>query len=188
MSTASVLPSRAAVTPERGSSPVSNSKRTSTATKKITNKDAQDATRRAYAKNEKVSSDSRRTPAATSTRSQRSEQLNKALKEKDTPPTPGSSPHIPVTRKRAAETIEGTLDEEEESVEDEITTNHARDISGGSRDSANSVCLCQPEPKIKRPRNGTSSHIAHNRHFLCRTMTRQQRNRFFIDQFRPISC
>lgn len=62
----------------------------------------------------------------------------------DTPLTPEESPPFRSSRKRSAD----TLDQDEAF---DISPSHTRDNSG---DSSISFCLCQPEPKVPRPRNG----------------------------------
>ncbi|KAF2096849.1 hypothetical protein NA57DRAFT_42478 [Rhizodiscina lignyota] len=152
MSTATAAPPKAWTASERDSSPGPNSRRSSKNSSKVVDTDADAASRRAFAKNEKVPV-TRRTSTATSTRSHKSESSNKAAKGNDDGPlTPKSSPHVRTTRKRAAETMEETKDDEEIDAE-EMSPTHTRDNSGDSRDSTKSVCLCQPAPKIPRPRN-----------------------------------
>lgn len=68
-----------------------------------------------------------------------------------TPLTPEESPPYRSTRKRRASTLEA----DERALESaEPSPSHARANSG---DSAVQVCICQPDPKIPRPRNGESS-------------------------------
>lgn len=62
----------------------------------------------------------------------------------DTPLTPEESPPFHDHRKRSAE----ALDQDE--VND-VSPSHTRD---GSTESLVNFCLCQPEPKVPRPRNG----------------------------------
>ena len=72
--------------------------------------------------------------------------------ESQTPLTPEESPPYRSTRKRTASTVE------EEDVRSygsaELSPSHGRASSGDS--SAVQVCICQPDPKIPRPRNGES--------------------------------
>jgi HMG box factor, other len=91
---------------------------------------------------------SRRTSSNVSTRSQcrRSASLSRASK---TPLTPEESPPSSVSKKRAADAIDV---EDQESKSATTTLTHSR---GSSGDSALHVCICQPDPKIPRPRNGT---------------------------------
>lgn len=63
----------------------------------------------------------------------------------DTPLTPEESPPLASTRKRSADQVEG---------EDE---NPSPTISGDGSDGSFQPCLCQPDPKVPRPRNGKSS-------------------------------
>ena len=89
---------------------------------------------------------SRRTSSTVSTRSRRrSHSLSGGSK---TPLTPEESPPSKSTRKRNA----GTVEEEDKELDSATTTPvHTRASSG---DSTAHVCICQPDPKIPRPRNG----------------------------------
>ena len=74
-----------------------------------------------------------------------------------TPLTPEESPPFRATRKRTA----GVVEEEDKDIEltdADATPVHTRASSG---DSVVQVCICQPDPKIPRPRNGTSISIFH---------------------------
>ena len=62
----------------------------------------------------------------------------------DTPLTPEESPPFRDHRKRSAD----ALDQDE--LQD-LSPSHTRD---GSTESVVNFCLCQPEPKVPRPRNG----------------------------------
>lgn len=90
---------------------------------------------------------SKRTSSTISIRScRRSLSLHRGAK---TPLTPEESSPFCTTRKRNA----GIVDEEDEELESANSTPaHTPDNSG---DLAIHVCICQPEPKIPRPRNGT---------------------------------
>lgn len=122
----------------------------------MSDKDADDTALRTSAKGTKLRSGSRRASAATSTISQHSDGSSKS-KPGGGPLTP-ESPQVRITRKRAAETAIETEDAERPQAEHGSPT-HARGSSGDSGASAKSVCLCQPDPKIPRPRNGSSSHL-----------------------------
>lgn len=65
-----------------------------------------------------------------------------------TPLTPEESPPFGSARKRSASVLD-----EGESVE---TPSHTRDNSGASATSFPELCLCPPEAKVPRPRNGES--------------------------------
>jgi HMG box factor, other len=97
---------------------------------------------------------SRRTSSNFSTRSQRRRSTSPSRGSK-APLTPEESPPKRTTKKRTADVIE-VEDKELDSVT--ITPGHSR---GSSGDSAIHVCICQPDPKIPRPRNGTYvNHVA----------------------------
>lgn len=68
----------------------------------------------------------------------------------DTPLTPEESPPFRSSRKRSADTLE---------KDDHFahSPSHTRDSSGDSP----SFCLCQPEPKVPRPRNGEPLSKSH---------------------------
>ena len=68
-----------------------------------------------------------------------------------TPLTPGESPPFKTSRKRNLDAVE---DEEKYLDSTHTTPQHSRVNSG---DSLSHVCICQPDPKIPRPRNGTFS-------------------------------
>lgn len=66
-----------------------------------------------------------------------------------TPLTPEESPPSRSARKRNA----GIVEEEDKEIDShEVTPVHTRASSGDSTTAH--VCICQPEPKIPRPRNG----------------------------------
>lgn len=68
-----------------------------------------------------------------------------------TPLTPEESPPFRSTRKRTA----GIVESEDKAIDQpDISPAHTRNSSG---DSSIHVCICQPDPKIPRPRNGKSS-------------------------------
>ena len=89
---------------------------------------------------------SRRASSTNSSRSQpRSPGLSRGSK---TPLTPEESPPFRTTRKRSA----GIVDQEDKAIDhSDISPAHTRNSSG---DSTAHVCICQPDPKIPRPRNG----------------------------------
>ncbi|KAK3623870.1 slightly ste11-like protein [Elasticomyces elasticus] len=76
--------------------------------------------------------------------------------ESRTPLTPEESPPFATTRKRTASIVEI-----EDSALDSITTTpiHSR---GSSGDSTLHVCICQPDPKIPRPRNAFILYRQHH--------------------------
>ncbi|GAB1736049.1 hypothetical protein NU219Hw_g6101t1 [Hortaea werneckii] len=97
---------------------------------------------------------SRRTSSTVSTRSRRrSHSLSGGSK---TPLTPEESPPSKSTRKRNA----GTVEEEDKELDSASTTPvHTRASSG---DSTAHVCICQPDPKIPRPRNAFILYRQHH--------------------------
>jgi hypothetical protein len=73
--------------------------------------------------------------------------------QKEEPPSPAvASPRT--TRKRLSSLVEVAEPEESGSPVEERPLPSA--TSAGSPDFSGHVCLCQPEPKIPRPRNGES--------------------------------
>jgi len=90
---------------------------------------------------------SRRTSSTVSTRSQQRRSPSPSHSSK-TPLTPEESPPFRTTRKRNTCTLE---DEDKELDSAGTTSAHTRASSG---DSIVHVCICQPDPKIPRPRNG----------------------------------
>ena len=95
-------------------------------------------------------STSRRGSSNVSTRSRRS--VPSISESSKAPLTPEESPPSRPTRKRSVNVVE-----EEDREIDSHEVIHTRASSG---DSTAHVCICQPGPKIPRPRNGTSSHQA----------------------------
>lgn len=90
---------------------------------------------------------SRRTSSSASTRSKPQSPARRS-DASETPLTPEESPPARVTRKRSA------------GEDKEVTTpSHSRVHSG---DSAVQVCICQPDPKIPRPRN---AFILYRQHY-----------------------
>jgi HMG box factor len=89
---------------------------------------------------------SRRTSSSISLRSRnRSPSPSRGSK---TPLTPEESPPFQNTRKRSA----GAVEQEDRSLSSSNTSPaHTRANSG---ESTAHVCICQPDPKIPRPRNG----------------------------------
>ncbi|KAF1812554.1 hypothetical protein P152DRAFT_342635 [Eremomyces bilateralis CBS 781.70] len=81
-------------------------------------------------------------------------------------PPLSQSPSFRLTRKRAAEEFERTVESKPVEVDEmdmeEISPTHTRASSGdsGGGQAGLHVCLCQPDPKIPRPRNG-ESNICH---------------------------
>jgi len=73
--------------------------------------------------------------------------LSSRSKQSETPITPEESPPFQnnSSRKRSADALDQDDDIEQTSP------SHTRDNSG---DSSVGFCLCQPEPKVPRPRNG----------------------------------
>ena len=68
--------------------------------------------------------------------------------DSETPLTPEESPPFRTTRRRSA----GLVEQEDRIIDSSETSPvHTRNSSG---DSAVHVCICQPDPKIPRPRNG----------------------------------
>ena len=63
----------------------------------------------------------------------------------DTPLTPEESPPFRESRKRSADAID------RDDIHEDSPSSHHRD---GSAESLVNFCLCQPEPKVPRPRNG----------------------------------
>ncbi|KAH9826946.1 high-mobility group non-histone chromatin protein [Teratosphaeria destructans] len=97
---------------------------------------------------------SRRTSSTTSSRSRRrSPSLSRGSK---TPLTPEESPPFRTTRKRNAGIVE---EEDKELNSGSATPAHARENSGNS---SIHVCICQPDPKIPRPRNAFILYRQHH--------------------------
>lgn len=92
-------------------------------------------------------SNSRRPSSNVSTRSLR--RASSPSGKSKTPLTPEESPPFRSARKRNASIVE---EEDKELESNETSPVHTRASSG---DSASQVCICQPDPKIPRPRNGT---------------------------------
>lgn len=59
-----------------------------------------------------------------------------------------------ISRKRLASLMEGSGSEDSDSLVDDKPPSSAMATAVGPPDFAGHVCLCQPEPKIPRPRNG----------------------------------
>ncbi|KAK5120262.1 hypothetical protein LTR85_006468 [Meristemomyces frigidus] len=97
---------------------------------------------------------SRRTSSTVSTRSQR--RSPSPSRGSKTPLTPEESPPFRTTRKRNA----GAVEEEDKELDSASTTPaHTRASSG---DSTAHVCICQPDPKIPRPRNAFILYRQHH--------------------------
>ena len=93
-----------------------------------------------------------RSPTSISTDSSRRGSVKQVLSEKSPEPLTPSSQGFRLTRKRAASLqIESVNDPRIE----ELALNSAS-FSGlpGANPAREQVCLCQPDPKIPRPRNG----------------------------------
>ncbi|KAK4548050.1 hypothetical protein LTR36_010770 [Oleoguttula mirabilis] len=97
---------------------------------------------------------SRRTSSTVSTRSQR--RSPSPSRGSKTPLTPEESPPFRTTRKRNAGAVE---DEDKELDSASTTPAHTRASSG---DSTAHVCICQPDPKIPRPRNAFILYRQHH--------------------------
>ncbi|KAH7061550.1 hypothetical protein B0J12DRAFT_736665 [Macrophomina phaseolina] len=129
---------------------------------------------------ERSSNSSRKASTTVSTRSsRRTASPSRASKQDDAgPPTP-ESPPFRLTRKRAAsladkadgrdEQPDGTPEEVGDEATDIAPTNttHSRMSSGGASagsagSAASHVCLCQPDPKIPRPRNAFILYRQHH--------------------------
>ncbi|EUC31712.1 hypothetical protein COCCADRAFT_38231 [Bipolaris zeicola 26-R-13] len=80
--------------------------------------------------------------------------------EDDPSPTGTSSPRS--TRKRHACLVEASESEESGSPTDEKPPPSATSTTAGSPDFVGHVCLCQPEPKIPRPRNAFILYRQHH--------------------------
>ena len=76
-------------------------------------------------------------------------------------PIPASASSARSTRRRPNSLMEISEGEESASPTDEKPPTSATSTTAGSPDFAGHVCLCQPEPRIPRPRNGEFEH------FLC---------------------
>ncbi|KAF2169817.1 hypothetical protein M409DRAFT_64818 [Zasmidium cellare ATCC 36951] len=101
---------------------------------------------------------SRRTSSSASSRSQRRSPSPEERSGSKTPLTPEESPPFKstATRKRDA----GIVEAEDKEIDDsEATPTHARQDSG---DSGIHVCICQPDPKIRRPRNAFILYRQHH--------------------------
>ena len=83
--------------------------------------------------------------------------VERTKKEESTLPA-STSPRA--TRKRLASLIEVPGREESGSPVEEVPPPSATSTTAASPDYAGHVCLCQPEPKIPRPRNGKHVFIS----------------------------
>ncbi|KAK7518595.1 hypothetical protein IWZ03DRAFT_308629, partial [Phyllosticta citriasiana] len=107
-----------------------------------------------------------KTSTAVSTRSRRTASPSQS-KEDDGPLTP-ESPPFRLTRKRAASLVDRTEEMDTQEAEAApVSGTHSRINSAGSLVSsdgstANHVCLCQPDPKIPRPRNAFILYRQHH--------------------------
>lgn len=103
-------------------------------------------TANAHAIHDNAAGSSRRTSSTTSSRSQHHSPAPSHRSK--TPLTPEESPPFRSTRKRNA----GIVAREDKAIDHpDISPAHTRNSSG---DSSLHVCICQPDPKIPRPRNG----------------------------------
>lgn len=100
--------------------------------------------------NSATNSSRRTSSSVSSSRSQRRSPSPEERSGSKTPLTPEESPPFKTARKRDAGIVEA---EDKEIDTSEATPTHARQ---GSGDSGIHVCICQPDPKIRRPRNGRS--------------------------------
>ena len=106
-------------------------------------------------------------------------------KEKPTSPAP-TSPSA--TRKRLSSLVEASEREEAGILAEEVPPPSATSTTAASPDYPGHVCLCQPEPKIPRPRNGKHAFISLSVEdfFPIRTVGawfwRRQRVSFFVRQ------
>ncbi len=93
-----------------------------------------------------------RSPVSITTDSSRRGSLNQVLPEKlPRPPTP-SSPNTRLTRKRAASLNTDSADDPR--IEDLALNSAGINGPQASDPTREQMCLCQPDPKIPRPRNG----------------------------------
>ncbi|KXT14523.1 hypothetical protein AC579_9567 [Pseudocercospora musae] len=99
---------------------------------------------------------SRRTSSSVSSRSQRqSPSPSRTQGESKTPLTPEESPPFRITRKRTAAIVES-----EDKDLDHAEASSPAHIRSGSGDIH--VCICQPDPKIPRPRNAFILYRQHH--------------------------
>ncbi|EUC48227.1 hypothetical protein COCMIDRAFT_87821 [Bipolaris oryzae ATCC 44560] len=84
--------------------------------------------------------------------------------EDDPSPTGTSSPRN--TRKRLISLVEASESEESGSPTDEKLPPSATSTTAGSPDFVGHVCLCQPEPKIPRPRNAFILYRQHHQQVI----------------------
>ncbi|KAI9049840.1 hypothetical protein LZ554_005990 [Drepanopeziza brunnea f. sp. 'monogermtubi'] len=105
--------------------------------------------------------DAPRSPVSISTDSSRRGSLNQLLPEHPEPPTP-ISPPTSLTRKRAASLITDIANEPRLG---ELALNSAS--TNGPDLAREQVCLCQPDPKIPRPRN---AFILYRQHYQAQVV------------------
>ncbi|KAK8220287.1 hypothetical protein IWZ01DRAFT_425802, partial [Phyllosticta capitalensis] len=106
-----------------------------------------------------------KTSTAVSTRSRRTASPSQS-KQDDGPLTP-ESPPFRLTRKRAASLVDRAEMDSQEAEAVPVSGTHSRINSAGSLVSSdgsttNHVCLCQPDPKIPRPRNAFILYRQHH--------------------------
>ncbi|KAF2717786.1 hypothetical protein K431DRAFT_349253 [Polychaeton citri CBS 116435] len=78
-----------------------------------------------------------------------------------TPLTPDESPEIPITRKRNVS--EADIEPQQlDTVDSAVATSYDRGKGAGDSTSAVQVCICQPDPKIPRPRNAFILYRQHH--------------------------
>lgn len=99
-----------------------------------------------------------RSPASISPISSRRDSLRLSDRNSD-PPTPNSPP-MRMTRKRAA-----SLNTDAANRIEELALGSSR--LEGPQTAREQVCLCQPDPKIPRPRNGMYCAIPCAQHLSC---------------------
>lgn len=96
--------------------------------------------------------DTPRSPVSISTDSSRRGSLRQVPHEKYSGSSTPDSPRARLTRKRAASiTTDGTNEPRIEDLALSSARTSGPSISDSTREQ---VCLCQPDPKIPRPRNG----------------------------------
>lgn len=125
---------------------------------------------RRYVRSNMQVGDTPLSPATDDAKSSRS--LRKSSRLHDTRPSPSSGPQTKdeespspiVDSPQSAKKRLATVEEEVVNGEESVHRNNATGINSppvtpatnGSGESSPHVCLCQPEPKIPRPRNGKS--------------------------------
>ena len=82
-----------------------------------------------------------------------------AERTKKEEPTLSASTSSQATRKRLASLVEVPGRGESASSAEEVPSRSATSTTAASPDYVGHVCLCQPEPKIPRPRNGKHAFV-----------------------------